>query len=181
MDKKALVIILIISVAINAATLFTFGYFWWTRHTDPRRQELLHRSRMMHDWQHTRLAVDLDLNEQQIEEIRKINEGIRDAMWPIREELFEKRQELMSLLNDKEPNMEHADLLLKEIAELQVQHDEQIFYRLVKIRNVLTPEQQKQLGGLLYKFIEQGRPPEPTHMPGPHRRSFELPQGEEGR
>jgi len=181
MDKKVLVIILVISVAINAATLFTFGYFCWTRRADPGRQELIHRPPMTHDWQHTRIAKDLDLNKQQIEDIRGINEEIRNTMLPMREELFKKRQELMSLFNDKEPDMEHADLLLKEIAELQVQHDEQIFYRLVKIRDVLTPEQQEQLGGLLHEFIEQGRPPEPPHMPVRHHKPFELPRGEGGR
>jgi Spy/CpxP family protein refolding chaperone len=181
MDKRVLVIILAISVAINAATLFTFGYFWWVRHSDPRRQELLRRPHMMHDWQHTRLAVDLDLSENQIEEIMKINEDMRNSMWPMREELFKKRRELMSLLKDSEPDRRRADSLLKEIAALQVQHDEQMFDRLVRIRNILTPEQQEQLGGLLHRFIEEGRPPEPPHMPVRPHGSFELPGGEGGR
>ena len=49
MDKKVLVIVLVISVAINAATLFTFGYFWWTRHYRSERQEPIHQPHMTRD------------------------------------------------------------------------------------------------------------------------------------
>ncbi|UCF71685.1 MAG: periplasmic heavy metal sensor [candidate division WOR-3 bacterium] len=180
MDKKILVIILAISVAINAATLFTFGYFWWMRHNDPRRRELIHRPHMMHDWQHTRLAVDLHLEEGQLEEIVKINEDMRSATWPIREELFKKRQELMSLFKEGEPDRVHADSLLKEIAALQAMHDGQIFERLVRIRSILTPEQQEHLGGLLHKFVEEGRPVAP-HLPIRPHGPFRLPGGKSGK
>lgn len=181
MDKKVLVVILVISVAINAATLFTFGYFWWVRHNVPARQELLRQPHMTHDWQHTRIARDLELNREQIEEIKKMNEQMRNEMWPMREELFNKRQELMSLLRDNGPDSVRVYQLLKEIAAMQVQHEAKIFYRLLKMRKILTPAQQEQLGGLLHRFMEEGRPHEPPQMPAPHHRSFELPRGEEGR
>ena len=181
MDKKVLIIVLVISVAINAATLFTFGYFWWTRHNVPARQELLHQPHMMRDWQQTRIARDLDLTRKQIKELRKLNEEMRGEMWPMREELFKKRQELMALLRDKKPDSSHVEQLLKEIAAMQAAHETKIFYRMLKMREILTPEQQEQLGGLLHRFMEEGRPHEPSHMPAPHHRPFELPRGEEGR
>lgn len=180
MDKKVLIIILVISVAINAATLFTFGYFWWTRHASVERQELSHRPHMMHDWQHTRIARTLDLSREQIEEIKKMNEEIRSALWPVREELFKKRQELMSLLREKDPDSMHVDRLLKEIAAMQAEHETKIFYRMLKMREILTPEQREQFGGLLHRFMEQGRPPEPHHMSVPHHRPFESPRGAGG-
>ena len=178
MDKKVLVIILVISVAINAATLFTFGYFWWTRHVRPERRELVEQPHMMHDWQHTRIARNLDLSKEQIDEIKKMNEEIRSEMWPIREELFQKRQELMSLLRENEPDSMRVDRLLKEIAAMQAEHEAMIFHRMLKMREILTPEQREQLGGLLHRFMEQGRPPEPPHMPVPHHRPFESPRDE---
>jgi len=180
MDKKVLVIILVISVAINAATLFTFGYFWWTRHYRSERQEVPHQPHMMHDWQHTRIARNLDLSKKQVEEIKKMNEEIRSEMWPVREELFKKRQELMSLLREKEPDSMRVDQLLKEIATMQAEHETKVFYRVLKMREILTPEQREQLGGLLQRFMEEGRPPAPLHMPAPHHRSFESPRGEGG-
>lgn len=180
MDKKVLIIILVISVAINAATLFTFGYFWWTRHASVERRELLQRPHMAHDWQHMRIARDLDLSKKQVEEIKRMNEEMRKEMWPMREELFKKRQELMSLLRENGPDSMRVDQLLKEISAMQAEHETKIFYRMLKMREILTPEQREQLGGLLHRFMEEGRPPEPHHMPVPHHRPFESPRGEGG-
>ena len=102
-------------------------------------------------------------------------------MWPLREELFEKRRELMSLVREIEPNRNRADALLKEIALLQARHDEYIFDRLLTMKSILTPEQQQKLGALLNTLLEEGRPPEMPHRPGLPHRHFELPRGEKGR
>jgi Spy/CpxP family protein refolding chaperone len=179
MDKKVLIIILIVSVAINLATMFTFGYFWWTRQTS--RREFLARPHMVPDWQHTRFVRELKLNDDQIEQIRKANEEMRNALRPLREELFEKRRELMSLVREKEPDRRRADALLEEIALLQARHDEYIFDRLFMMKSILTPEQQRKLGALLHTLLEEGRPHEMPHRPGLPYRHFELPRGEKGR
>lgn len=181
MDKKVLVVILVISVAINLATMFTFGYFWWTKHTDAEQRVLVRRPYMMHGWQQTRMAKELGLSDQQIEEMRRANEEMRIAMQPLREELFKKRQELMSLLREEEMDRAKADMLIERIAELQVKHDAQIFDRLLGMKKILTPEQQQKLGVLMHTVLEAGRPPEIPHMPVRPHRPFKLPRGEGGR
>ena len=181
MDKKVLVIILVISVAINLATLFTFGYFWWARHSNAGQRVLLRPPHMMHDWQQTRMAKELGLNDQQIEEMRKANDEMRTAMQPLREELFKKRQELMSLLRDEEINRAKADTLIEQIAELQAEHDAQIFDRLLVMKSILTPEQRQRLGTLMHALLESGRPPGMPEAPDYPHHHFELPRGEGGR
>lgn len=179
MDKKVLVIILIVSVAINLATMFTIGYFWWTRHSSQR--EFLTRPHMVPDWQHTRFARELELSNQQIEQMREATEQMKNAMRQLREELFEKRRELMSLLREKETNRDRAEVLLEQIAELQARHDEYIFDRLLMMKSILTPEQQHKLGVLLHIMFEEGRPSEMPHRPGLPHRHYELPRGEKRR
>ena len=179
MDKKVLVIILIVSVAINLATMFTFGYFWWTRHSSQR--EYLARPHVGPDWQHTRFVRELELNDEQIGKMREATEQMRNAMRPLREELFQKRRELMSLLREKEANRDRAEVLLEQIAELQARHDEYIFDRLLMMKSILTPAQQTKLGALLHTLLEEGRPHEMPHRPGLPHRHFELPRGERGR
>lgn len=181
MDKKVLVVILVISVAINAATMFTLGYFWWTRHGDVDQKTLVHPPRMMHDWQQTRMAKELGLSHQQIEEMRKANEEMRIAMQPLREELFKKRQELMSLLRDEEMDRAKADLLIEQIAGLQAEHDAQIFDRLLVMKSILTPEQRQRLGTLMHALLESGRPPGMPEAPVHPHHHFELRRGEGGR
>jgi Spy/CpxP family protein refolding chaperone len=179
MDKKVLVILLVISVAINLATMFTLGYFWWTRRGV--EQAFGPDPRIMHEWQHSRIARELELSGAQIEEIRKANEEMRNAVHPLREELFEKRHELMSVLQAREANMAVAEALLDEISELQTQHEKQIFERLLMMKEILTPEQQEKLGSLLRALIEEGRPPGMPHQPPLPHRHFEKPRGEKGR
>lgn len=181
MDKKVLVVILVISVAINVATMFTFGYFWWTRYIGVDQKVLVRRPQMMHDWQHTRMAKELGLSDQQIEDMRKANEEMRSAMGPLREELFKKRQELMSLLREEDLNRTQADMLIEQIAELQAKHDAQIFDRLLVMKKILTQEQQQKLGALMHTLLEAGRPPGLPHTPAHPHRPFELPRGEKRR
>ena len=109
-----------------------------------------------------------------------MNDEIRGEMWPMREELFKKRQELMSLLREKQADSMRVERLLKDIAAMQAEHETKVFHRLLKMREILTPEQREQLGGLLHRFMEECRPPEPSHIPVPHHRPFVSPRGEGG-
>jgi Spy/CpxP family protein refolding chaperone len=106
---------------------------------------------------------------------------MRSAMGPLREELFKKRQELMSLLREEDLNRTQADMLIEQIAELQVRHDAQIFDRLLMMKRILTPEQQQRLGALMHTLLEAGRPPGLPHAPVHPHRPFELPRGEKRR
>jgi Spy/CpxP family protein refolding chaperone len=180
MDKKILVVVLVISVAINLATVFTLGYFWWTRH-GVARQDVFIRPNMMHELHQTRMARELNLSDRQIEEMKKVNEEMRLTMQPLREALFKKRQALMSLLRDEDMERAKADVLIEQIARLQAEHDARIFDRILSMKKILTSEQQRRLGSLMHTLLESGRPPDMPHAPvHPHRR-FELPRGEKGR
>jgi Spy/CpxP family protein refolding chaperone len=179
MDKKILVVVLVISVAINLATVFTLGYFWWTRH-GVARQDVFIRPNMMHELHQTRMARELNLSDRQIEEMKKVNEEMRLAMQPLREALFKKRQALMSLLRDEDMERAKADVLIEQIARLQAEHDAQIFDRILLMKRILTPEQQQRLGALMHTLLESGRPPEMPHAPVHPHRPFELPRGEKG-
>lgn len=181
MDKKVLVIVLVISVVINLATVFTLGYFWWTKHNVARKDVFIHRPDMMHELHQTRMVRELGLSDSQIEEMRRADEEMRAAMQPLREELFKKRQALMSLLRDDDVDKAKADMLIEQIADLQAKHDAQIFDRLLVMKKILTPEQQRRLGELMHALLESGRPPGMPEAPVHPRHHFELPRGEGGR
>ncbi len=178
MDKKILVVILVVSVAINLATIFTLGYFWWTRHPAAEQELLVHPPHMMHDWQQTRMARELGLSNDQIQEMRKANEEMRIAMQPLREELFTKRQELMSLLRDEDVDRAKADMLIEQIADLQTRHDAEIFERLLVMKKILTPEQRQRLGVLMHSLLQSDRPPGMPEAPMHPHHHFELPRGQ---
>jgi Spy/CpxP family protein refolding chaperone len=165
MSKKAIIVILIISVAINLATVITFVYFWTSRSRveapiGPRPPE------RFPEWHGGPLEKKLKLNKQQLERIRQVNEEIRVKAQPIHEELFKKRHELMSLIQDKDPDKEKIDALIQDIAMLQAAHDKEICIGLLKIKEVLKPEQRKKLGMLMQALINpQGHQPHNNRMP----------------
>ena len=178
MDKKALVIVLVISVIINLATVLTFGYFWMTRNRPGDGS--VPGPHMARDWRDARIVRELCLNKDQMVALRKANEDLRTAMQPLPEELFEKRRELMSLLRTAEPDHDRARVLIKEIGDLQAKHDMQIFERLLAMRDMLDPEQCQKLGALLHMFLEQERPQVPRFRPRDRRHFQELPPPEGG-
>lgn len=180
MDKRVLVVLLVISVAINLATVFTLGYFWLTRPPAGRGFSPGPQS-MTPEWRNTRIVRELGLSEKQIEEIRKQNEEMREMMLPLREELFMKRQDLMSMLREERIDRERADTLIERIACLQVAHDAQVFDCLARIKTILTQEQQERLGGLLHQLLMKGSAHGPQPVPMRRNGFRKLPRVEEGR
>ncbi|MBN2620495.1 periplasmic heavy metal sensor [candidate division WOR-3 bacterium] len=165
MSKKTVLIILIASVAINLATVVTFMYYLSNEHRTEHPIDPQHPDRFP-QWHGGRLRKELDLDPQQIEVLKKVNEEIDISVRPIREELRMKRQELMSMVYDQKPDQERIDTLIKEIAGLQATHDARIFSGLMKVRDILTIEQRRQLGILIHGLIGHGGFPGPLREPG---------------
>lgn len=178
MDRKVLVIVLVISVAVNLATVFTLGYFWVMK---PPACPGPGPETAMPQWQNARIVRDLGLSHEQMERIRMENEEMRGMMQPLRQELFEKRRELMSMLREDSMDRARADTLIERIARLQVEHDAQVFERLARIKAVLTPAQQDRLGGLLHQLLMERCPGEPRPMPMRRIGGPQVPRVDEGR
>ena len=167
MSKRALIIILVISVAINLAAILTFGYHWWE--TWSYRREITSRGiDRRRDLRGSLLRHRLNLTEEQIDAINAVHEEMRSKMLSLRGKLFTKREELIALLGETEPNKARADSLIKEIASLQAEVEARVFENLYQMRDILTPEQQKQFLQLYERRLhpEGMRPPPPEELPG---------------
>lgn len=169
MNKRALVIILLISVAINLVAVFTIGSYWWKAGG--------HRKDMMppwigrgQGWQESLLSRELNLTEEQLEALHENQEEMELKMLPYRQKLFEKRKELMELLKKTEPNKESADSLFREIVALQMELEAHIFDNLWYTRSILTPDQREKLERRMHDVFEARRPPEapPPLAPPPY-------------
>ncbi|MGB3340441.1 MAG: Spy/CpxP family protein refolding chaperone [bacterium] len=162
MSKKVILIILIVSVAINFATLCTFGYFWWTRH----HQEGPFRfgpPDHIKNWGKSGIVQELGLTQEQIEEIHRMREEMEKDVDSLRMELFKKRRELMNILKQSEVNETKVDSIISKITSLQAKHEKTSFKNFQYIRDILTPEQRGKLGELLHMALEEHKPP---HLPG---------------
>lgn len=143
MSKRSLIIILVISVAINLAAILTFGYHWWEARSYKREitSRWIDRGR---DLRGSLLRHRLNLTEEQTDAINAMHEEMRPKMVSLREKLFIKREKLIALLRETGPNKARADTLLGDIASLQTELEAQVFEHLCRMKDMLTPEQQKQ-------------------------------------
>lgn len=162
MSKKVILIILIVSVAINLATLCTFAYFWWTRHhrQGPFRFQ---PPEQIKNFGKMQMVKKLELTQKQIEKIHRMREEMGKGADSLRMELFKKRKELMETLKQDEVNEARVDSIINEISDLQAQHEKKIMKGFQYIRDILTQEQRERLGEFLHMMLEEHRPP---HLPG---------------
>jgi Spy/CpxP family protein refolding chaperone len=159
MSNKILIIILIISVAINLAAVFTLGYYWIsdTRRTPFVRRPYDRRAEVHHRF----IAREVGLDKAQIEQLNEMREKMAEVMGPIQREIVSRRRELMDLLRQSDPDTARAAMLLKEISTLQTEHERKAFEAFTKVKEMLTPEQQEKLGAILDIFMQ--RCPVPDH------------------
>ncbi len=143
MSKRFLVVLLIISVVINLAAVFTFGYYWWEERGS-RRSFASRWPGRGPGWRGSHLIDKLSLTEEQIEVIDRRHEEMRSEMALLMTELFKKRKELMMLLREAEPDKARAGTLLRKIASLQTKVDSHVFESLCEMKDILTPLQKEQ-------------------------------------
>jgi Spy/CpxP family protein refolding chaperone len=149
MMNRVLVILLAVSLVVNVAVATTFSYYWlgersrgrrpsppWVTGGPEVRPELLKRR--------------LGLTDEQIEQI--------DAA-------REEKRKLMALADAEEVEQREVDGLLREIADLQVEIEKQMFKHFRELREILTPEQREHMFRMLESRLE---PPVPDH-PVPDR------------
>jgi Spy/CpxP family protein refolding chaperone len=134
MKGKGLIVALIVSLGINAGVIGTVIYRMF------EGRESFHR---FHDrlWQHSPLRHELDLTESQLDELERLREGMSEGIEPLRLELREKRDEMIGLLREDEPERERIEALAREIANSQAELGVRIFDHLLDVRDILSEEQ----------------------------------------
>jgi Spy/CpxP family protein refolding chaperone len=152
MMSKTLVLLLIVSLAVNLAAAVTFGYYWWSeRHTTREfgRRWSMERPEVEPDM----LRRRLDLSKEQMETIEKERQALASDMRSLRLRSSRARRELMELLEEEEIDRGRADSLLSEVASLQADIERKVFEHLARMRRVLTPEQREHLLHLLQRRL----------------------------
>lgn len=131
MKTKILTILLIISLGINVGVIFAFGF-------RGRRAP-----RLRPEFRRERLQRSLDLTDEQNQMFEKYRKELNNQLAPLREKIHQKRRELLALLKADTIEEEKVNAVLAEIANLQAEIEKNVVHHSIKIRKMLTPEQQK--------------------------------------
>jgi Spy/CpxP family protein refolding chaperone len=166
MNSKALVIALIVSIGINVGVIGTVAY----RLIEGRQFRSHLHERL---WRHSPLKRDLKLTDEQLDEMDRMREEMREKVRPLREQLGDRRRELIDLLRADEPDRSKLDPLAGEIADLQSELGLSIFEHLLEMREILSEEQREKILELFERELHRGEGipgpfgHEPPARPGP--------------
>ncbi len=161
MNKKVLIILLIISVAVNIAAGVMFGRFLWhvhkfRSHGGPPMMGLFG------DWEKGFIREKLDLTDEQVEQLSAMQEELQPEIKPLREELRRIGKEMLLTWKESEPDTARAESLRLHLVNVQREMDEHLFTYIKGVHKVLTQEQRDKLFEVLEK-----RPMPPGDRPGP--------------
>ena len=163
MNRKVLIVALVVSAAINLVVVFTFGFYWReeTRHRQhfPPPPGFGNRGQNL-----DRLKERLKLTDAQMDTIRKIDEDAETRMKSLSQSVFEKRRELMTLMSESNADHNRTDSLFRAIVALQDELEEQAYGSLLRIRGLLTTEQRKEMVELLPALMMEGGGPPDSPM-----------------
>jgi len=156
MRQRWLVLALVFSGMVNLAAIGTIGYHGWRVRTSRRPFEEMPAP----------LRRELSLNPDQMEKLGEHRQQSREEMGRIRQGLLETRTRLMELLRSPDPDSMAVEDLLQQMVSSQMAMERRVIHDLLRLRQVLTPEQREQFMRLMERrFRWDGMGPErgPEH------------------
>ena len=166
MNRKLLVVGLVVSAVINLVAIFTFGSYWREesrrRHGPPPPPVAGNPEQAL-----SRLKERFQLTDTQMDTMRVLHEFRRTSLKPVRDRLDSLLAEILALLQAPELNKAHVDSLLQRVVAAQDTLETGTLGLLLRMRNALTPEQRLQLPELFKDFQRAGQRPGKGPRPGP--------------
>ena len=166
MNKKLLVVALVVSVVINLVAIFTFGSYWREqsrrRHGPPPGPAAGNPQQTLGE-----LKERFQLTDVQMDTMRVLFEFRRTTQRPVRDRLEAQQAEMLKLLQEPELNQARVDSLLQGVIAAQDSLETGALGVLLRLRNVMTPEQRLRLPELFRGLQGAGQRPQNGSRPGP--------------
>lgn len=143
MSKKALTIVLVVSIGINLGLLGFMAY----KAVDKAR--FFGGRRPLTHW----LGTVEGITPEQQDRIKAIMSEGRAPIETLMDDLFAKRCELTLLIAEPNPDLAAIDAKIAEIAGVQAQMERLIVGQLLAVRTELTPEQRQLLSEYMGKCM----------------------------
>ena len=166
MNRKLFVVGLVVSVLINLVAVFTFGSFW---REESRRRNRPPQAPAAGNPQQAlgELKERFQLSDAQMDTMRALFEFRRATQRPVRDRLEAEQAEMLKLLQEPELNQARVDSLLQGVIAAQDSLETGALGVMLRMRNVLTPEQRLRLPELFRDLQQAGQQPADGPRPGP--------------
>ena len=151
MNKKFFMIILTLSLAVNASGLATIGYHYW-RNTclTPSTPCPLNKE------DHYPYQA-LGLSTGQLAKMASLSQSFHGRLGELKALITAKRNLLIDLLGENEIDLRRTETIRKEIAGYQDEIQKEVIAHIAASKKIMTPDQQKRFIELLRTSSDNGR------------------------
>jgi Spy/CpxP family protein refolding chaperone len=157
---------LVVSAVVNLVAVFALGVCWrGPRGPEPAPPNVLDREQAL-----AALKDRFGLTAAQMDTVEALHKYRRDLVKPVRDRLETLQAEMLRQLQAPELDRARTDSLLLDITATQDSLEVLSLGVLLRLRNVLTPEQRQRLPELFRDLQRAGRKPKQDRGPKPFSR-----------
>ncbi len=151
MKGKLLIVVLTLSLAVNASAVATIGYHYWrnTCFTPSEPCPLNHEDHYPYQ--------ELGLSPEQLAKMASFSQAFHRRLGGLEALIAAKRNLLIDLLGEKEIDLPRTEAIRKEIAGYQDEIQKEVIVHIAESKKILNPDQQKRFIELLRASSNMGR------------------------
>ncbi len=150
MKGKSLILVLILSLAINASILGTMGYHYY------RDASLAKDAPCPLSPAHQHLYQQLGLSTPQLTRMEPLAQKFHERLGQLESAMKGKNESLIELLGQKEVDPGRVEGLRKEISGIQDEIQREVIAHILETKKILDARQQKQFFVLMSKSMAAG-------------------------
>jgi Spy/CpxP family protein refolding chaperone len=150
MNRKALMVVLVLSLAMNASILGTMGYHYY------RDSSLAKDTPCPLSPTHQHLYQELGLSTQQLSKMEPLAIKFHERLAKLQAAVKGKNTQLMNLLTKQEVDPARVEGLRKETAGIQDEIQKEVIAHILESKSILNPKQQQRFFDLVRQSMPGG-------------------------
>jgi hypothetical protein len=151
MKGKLLVVILTLSLVVNASAVATIGYHYWRNTCLTPSAPCPLNPEDHHPYQ------DLGLSSEQLAKMALLAQAFHGRLDELEAAVETKRNLLIDCLGEKEIDLPLTETIRKEIAGYQDEVQKEVIAHIAESKKIMTPDQQKRFIELLRASLKHGQ------------------------
>jgi Spy/CpxP family protein refolding chaperone len=151
MKGRLLIVVLILSLAVNASAVATVGYHYWRNTCFTPSESCPLNQEDHHPYQ------DVCLSPEQLTQMESFSKSFHSRLRGLEELIAAKRNLLIDLLGEKEIDPSKIEVVRKEIAGYQDDIQKEVIAHIGETKKIMNPEQHKQFMELLRASSNRGQ------------------------
>ncbi|MCX5826289.1 MAG: periplasmic heavy metal sensor [Deltaproteobacteria bacterium] len=151
MKRKLLVIILTLSLVVNASAVATIGYHYWRNTCFTPSAPCPLNPEDHHPYQ------ELGLSAEQLIKMASLSDSFHRRLNELESSVAAKRNLLIDSLGENQIDLLRTEAIRKEIAAFQDEVQKDVIAHIAESKKILNPDQQKRFIELLRASVNKGR------------------------